>query len=175
MVFSTKNRSRTLSPAIQDELHPYIAGTLNNHKCPSLQVGGVEDHVHLLFQLSRTMSISQVAEKVKTSSTKWIKEKWPDKSRFAWQIGYGAFSVGMGEISIVRDYIQAQARHHHEATFQEEFRALMAAAGIEIDERYAWDWLARPFRPPLGGWFVHSWAVDPSFRSSVLQTERVRH
>src|SRR5580698_8565726 len=93
LVFGTKHRERLLAPAIQTELHPYLAGILDNIECPSLQVGGVEDHVHLLFGLSRTRMIADVVETVKTSSSKWIKTKGPQFRDFHWQSGYGAFSV----------------------------------------------------------------------------------
>ena len=78
LVFSTKNRERVLTPAVRTELHPYLAGTLDNLECPSLQVGGTEDHVHLFFGLSRTRTIADVVEMVKTSSSKWIKTKAAD-------------------------------------------------------------------------------------------------
>ena len=87
LVFSTKNREHVLTPAIQTELHPYLATVLDNFDCPSLQVGGVDDHVHLFFGLSRTRTISEVVEKVKTSSSKWIKTKGASFADFRWQSG----------------------------------------------------------------------------------------
>ena len=85
LVFSTKNRERVLTPAIQSELHPYLAGTLDNIQCPSLQVGGMEDHVHLLFGISRTRTMAEVMETVKTSSSKWLKSKDERLADFHWQ------------------------------------------------------------------------------------------
>ncbi len=108
LVFSTKNRVRYLTPTIQTELHPYLSGVLNGIDCPSLQVGGVEDHVHLLFGLSRTRTIADIVETVKTSSSKWIKTKGTEFSDFHWQAGYGAFSVSQSDADTVVAYIQNQ-------------------------------------------------------------------
>jgi REP element-mobilizing transposase RayT len=139
LVFSTKNREPTLVPAIRQELHPYLAGTLDHIDCPSLQVGGVEDHVHLLFGLSRTRTIASVVETVKTSSSKWLKTKDARLSAFHWQSGYGAFSVSQSEADKVVAYIRNQPRHHQKMTFQDEYRRFMELHRVEFDERYVWD------------------------------------
>ncbi len=139
LVFSTKNRERILPPAIQTELHPYLAGTLDNIECPSLQVGGVEDHVHLLFGLSRTRTIADVVEKVKISSSKWIKAKGVTFADFHWQSGYGAFSVSQSDADAVVAYIRNQAQHHLKMTFQDEYRRLLERYQVAFDERYVWD------------------------------------
>ena len=139
LVFSTKNRVPLLIPAIRAELHPYLAVVLKNDNCPSLQVGGVEDHVHLLFALSRTRSMAQVVENVKTSSSKWLKTKSPFLADFHWQNGYGIFSVGRSEVDGLIHYIRHQEEHHRTATFQEEYRRFLVEHQIEFDERYVWD------------------------------------
>ena len=139
LVFSTKDRRRVLTPAIRVELHPYLAGTLDNIDCPSLQVGGVEDHVHLTFGLSRTRTIADVVESVKTSSSKWIKTKSDEFAGFHWQRGYGAFSVSESDAEAVVTYIRNQEKHHHRTTFQEEYRRLLERYRVAYDERYVWD------------------------------------
>ena len=139
LVFSTKNRERVLTSAIQTELHPYLAGTLDNTECPSLQVGGVEDHVDLLFGLSRTLTIAKVVETLKTSSSKWIKTKGHEFANFHWQSGYGAFSVSQSDADGVVAYIQNQAKHHQKMTFQDEYRRLLERYRIAFDEKYVWD------------------------------------
>src|SRR5581483_1141630 len=106
LVFSTKNRAPVLAPEVRAELHPYLAAVLANDDCPSLQVGGVEDHVHLLFSLSRTRTIAQVVENVKTSSSKWLKTKGTQLTDFYWQAGYGAFSVSRSQADEVVEYIR---------------------------------------------------------------------
>jgi len=139
LVFSTKNREPVLTPAIQSELHPYLAGTLDNIDCPSLQVGGVEDHVHLFFGLSRTRTMAEVVETVKTSSSKWIKTKGPEFNGFHWQSGYGVFSVSQSDADTVVAYIINQAQHHRKMTFQDEYRKLLERYKVTYDEKYVWD------------------------------------
>lgn len=139
LVFSTKHRERILNPAIQTELHRYLVGVLNGTDCPSLQVGGVEDHVHLFFGLSRTRTIAEVVETVKTSSSKWLKTKDAALTLFHWQAGYGAFSVSQSDASAVVAYVQDQVKHHRKMTFQEEYRRLLERYQVAFDERYVWD------------------------------------
>lgn len=136
-VFSTKDRTPWLTPELRQELHPYVVGVLANIGCPSIQTGGVEDHVHLLFQLSRTMSLAQVIERTKTSTSNWLKTKGP--TDFAWQAGYGAFSVGPAEVDRIVAYIKSQEEHHRRVTFQDELRGLLRESGMDFDERYLWD------------------------------------
>ena len=139
LVFSTKQRVPWLSPTVRDDVFPYMTGVLQNLGCQVIQVGGVEDHIHLLFRLSRTVTIATLVERAKTSTTSLIKQRRPELSRFAWQAGYGAFSVGPGEFDTVIRYIQNQVVHHRKITFQEELKALLTEAGLEYDERYLWD------------------------------------
>ena len=139
LIFSTKNRVPVLTKAIRDELHPYMAVTLTNNDCPALRVGGVEDHVHLLFGMARTLSIAKIVELVKTSSSKWIKTKGIEFADFHWQSGYRAFSVGQTEDKAVIFYIDNQEEHHKTITYQDEFRAFLEKYHMEFDERYVWD------------------------------------
>ena len=120
-------------------MHAYLAGILNRIDCPALQVGGTDDHVHLFFGLSRTRTIAEIVETVKTSSSKWLKTKRPEFARFHWQSGYGAFSCGQFEATEVIRYIRDQARHHLKVTFQDEYRRLLERYQIAYDERYVWD------------------------------------
>lgn len=139
LVFSTKHRAPVLAPDVRAELHPYIAAVLNNDGCTALRVGGVEDHVHLLFALSRTRTISQVVENVKTSSSKWLKTKSAALAAFHWQNGYGIFSVSEEHADDVVEYILHQDAHHKTQTYQEEVRALYARGKLPFDERFMWD------------------------------------
>ena len=139
LIFSTKYRERFLAPEIGKELHPYLTTVLCEDGCPALEVGGVEDHVHLLFGLSRTRTVAQVVETVKTSSSKWIKTKGSAFAEFHWQAGYGAFSVGQSNVAAVTRYIQNQAEHHRKTTFQEEYRRFLKRYQVSYDERYVWD------------------------------------
>ena len=139
LVFSTKNREPVITPEIRTELHPYLAGTLDKIDCPSLRVGGVADHVHLFFGLSRTRTIAEVVETVKTSSSKWLKSKGPEFSGFHWQSGYGAFSVSQSDADTVVNYVANQESHHRKMTFQDEYRKLLERYRINYDETYVWD------------------------------------
>jgi len=139
LIFSTKNRDPCLTLEIRAELHPYLAAVLCENGCPSLQVGGAEDHVHLLFGLSRTLTVAQVAEKVKTRSSKWMKTRSAADARFRWQAGYGAFSVSQSEADKVVRYIQNQVEHHRETTFQDEYRKFLHRYQVTYDEGRVWE------------------------------------
>ena len=139
-VFSTKERRPFLrDAALRDELHRYLGGILMNLDCQPVIAGGVEDHVHLLCALSKTRDAAAMVKEVKRGSSIWLKTKGPDLSDFAWQNGYGAFSVGPSDLEALRSYIDAQEEHHRKHTFQEEYRAFLKKYGVEFDERYIWD------------------------------------
>jgi REP element-mobilizing transposase RayT len=139
-VFSTKDRRPLLrDPSIRAELHRYVGGILANQDCQPIIVGGVEDHVHILSALSRTCQAAGIVKEVKRGSSLWIKSKSADLRDFAWQNGYGMFSIGFSQIEAVRRYIAEQENHHRKVSFQEEFRHLLKRYEIEFDERYVWD------------------------------------
>lgn len=140
LVFSTKHRKVYLKDdALRAKLHAYLAGTCKNLESPSLVIGGVEDHVHVLCRLSKTISVSVMIRELKRESSKWIKTQSPVLSSFHWQNGYGAFSVSPSHVDDLTRYIANQVEHHRTETFQDEFRRLCRKYGIEIDERYVWD------------------------------------
>jgi putative transposase len=140
VVFSTKNRRPMLNtPDLRNVMTGYLIGTLRNVKCPSLITTVVEDHVHILCNLHRTVTIAQLLETVKTSSSSRIKEEHAVLRDFHWQNGYGAFSVSQSNVDQVKAYIDNQEEHHRTRTFQEEFRLLLKRHGVEFDERYVWD------------------------------------
>ena len=140
LVFSTKERRSFLKdPAQRQELHRYLGGILANLECQPIIVGGVEDHVHLLFAHSRTATVAEVVKELKRGSSVWLKTKAPALSEFAWQNGYGVFSIGQSQVEDVRAYIAGQEEHHRKISFQEEFRRLLQRYEIAFDERYVWD------------------------------------
>jgi putative transposase len=139
MIFSTKNRQPMILPEIEKELYSYMAGIARAHESHVYEIGGVEDHVHLLTSLPRTLSVSKLIEEVKKGSSKWIKKKGNPYTGFAWQGGYGAFSIGQSGYENLRQYIQTQKDHHKTITFQDEYRALLKKYGVEYDEKYLWD------------------------------------
>jgi len=97
------------------------------------------DHIHFLVSLDKQKSISEIVRIIKANSSKWVHETFPEFSRFAWQVGYGAFSVSFSHIERVKEYLSRQAEHHRTQTFQEEYLAFLQRHGMEYDERYLWD------------------------------------
>jgi REP element-mobilizing transposase RayT len=138
LIYSTKNRLPCLETAIRPALYAYKAGILKQWDSPALLINGVEDHVHILFSLSKKHALIKVVEEVKRGSSKWIKTQGPQFADFHWQNGYGAFSVSQSNVEQVREYIANQEEHHRKKTFQEEFRQFLEKHGLEYDERYVW-------------------------------------
>ncbi len=137
LVFSTKNREPFLSGQRCPAVCRYLSGVLSGVGCVPLSVGGMPDHVHLLFGLSRTLSIADVAEVVKKRSSGWAKSiAGPG---FAWQAGYAAFGVSESSAARVRTYIETQDVRHSALSFQDELRALLDRNNVEFDERYVWE------------------------------------
>lgn len=140
LVFSTKDRRPFLvDRTVCDELHKYLGGTCNQLDCPVLRVSGVEDHVHVLCRLGRSVSVADLIKELKRESSTWIKTKGPSLADYHWQNGYGAFSVSPSHVESVRNYIQNQRQHHRHESFQDEFRRLLQIYGLQWDERYVWD------------------------------------
>jgi REP element-mobilizing transposase RayT len=139
IVFSTKHRYPFLTDEdIRTEMHAYLGGTCNELECPVLTVGGVADHVHILCALSRNVTTAKLIGDVKRGSSKWIKTKGTMLTKFAWQNGYGVFSVGQAEVERVREYIAGREEHHRRKTFQDEYRSFLREYGVYYDERYLW-------------------------------------
>jgi len=120
-------------------MHAYLGGTCNELECPVLTVGGVADHVHILCALSHNLSIAKIVGDIKRGSSKWVKTKGRMLTKFAWQNGYGVFSVGQSEVDRVRHYILGQEDHHKRKTFQDEYRSFLKEYGVNYDEKYLWD------------------------------------
>ena len=140
LVFSTKDRQPFLrDPAIRNEMHHYLGGISRELDCPPILVGGVEDHVHMLARHGRTITQADWAKEVKRSSSIWIKQHDPSLGSFAWQAGYGVFSVSPSKLDTVEKYIANQEEHHRKITFKDECRSILRKHRIEWDERYAWD------------------------------------
>jgi REP element-mobilizing transposase RayT len=139
LIYSTKHRAPCLSPAVRSGLFAYKAGILKRWQSPALIIGGVSDHVHLLFCLSKNHALAKVVEEVKKSSSKCLKQQSEEFREFNWQAGYGAFSVSPFNVETVKSYIERQEEHHRRPSFQEEFLDFLKRHGVEFDERYVWD------------------------------------
>ena len=139
-IFSTKERRAFLrDKSLREELHRYLGGILARHDCQPLIIGGTEDHVHILSTLSRTGNAADMVKEAKRGSSLWLKTKSPDLHDFAWQNGYGIFSVGFSQVETIRQYIAGQEEHHHKVSFQDEYREFLKRYEIEFDERFVWD------------------------------------
>ncbi|RYG56425.1 transposase [bacterium] len=139
-VFSTKERHSFLRDAVlRTETHSFLGGILGKLGCPPIIVGGAEDHVHLLFALGRTCAVSDVMKETKRVSSVWIKSRNVTLLDFAWQSGFGAFSIGYSQLNSVRAYIARQESHHRRVSFQDEFRKMLTNYKVAFDERYVWD------------------------------------
>ncbi|HZU38636.1 MAG TPA: IS200/IS605 family transposase [Gemmataceae bacterium] len=139
LVFSTKGRQPWIDADLESRLYEYMGGILRAEKSALLAAGGMPDHLHLLVSLSRELSIADTLRLIKANSSKWIHETFPERQQFAWQAGYGAFSVSFSNLPQVKGYIARQAEHHRVRTFQDEFREFLRRHELEWDERYVWD------------------------------------
>ena len=139
LIFSTKNREDLITPDLKPELHAYLGGLTRELKGKAYAVNGMPNHVHMLVSLPPVVSISEALGFLKANSSGWIHEKWPEHASFAWQLGYGAFSISKSGVPAVLRYIHNQERHHRKLTYKQEFVAFLRKQGIEYDERYIWE------------------------------------
>jgi REP element-mobilizing transposase RayT len=140
IVFSTKHRAPSICTAVEEDLYGYIFGICKNLKCHLHIINGMPDHIHLLIEQHRTISLADLVGKVKANSSRWIKTHAHGRPDFSWQEGYGYFATGAPQFEAVKRYIQNQKHHHSEnLSFQDEMRAAYRARSIDFDERYVWD------------------------------------
>jgi putative transposase len=136
LIFSTKNREKRISADLQTKLWPYMAGIARNHGFEAIKVGGVEDHVHALLLLPPTIPLAKAVQTLKACSSKWINEKNATGKDFAWQEGYGAFSVGASQTEDVIKYIAGQAAHHAKRSYEDEFIDFLKKYGVQYDPEH---------------------------------------
>ena len=139
VIFSTKERHPFLDPDTRPKLHAYLATIARDTGCECFRAGGVSDHVHLAIRLSRTLTIADLVETLKTSSSKWLKTQSPSLAAFSWQRGYGCFSVGPSDLESLCAYIDNQEQHHQTRSFQDEFLMFLKKYRVEYNEAYIWD------------------------------------
>jgi len=135
LVFGTKDRHPFLTEEVRNRIHAYLGGTVRGLGGVAISVGGTADHVHLLVGLKATHRLSDFMRELKHESSQWIHEEL-GLSKFAWQEGYGAFSVSRSDIDRVTQYIQNQEEHHRTRSFQEEYLEFLREAGIDFDPKY---------------------------------------
>lgn len=139
LVFSTKNRLPQIAGKLRERLYDYMGGIIKGERGRLLDVGGTEDHVHLLAALPAHPSVADFLRLIKANSSKWVHETFAQHRTFAWQSGYGAFSVSRSNDGAIRQYIASQAEHHLRMTFQEELLEFLHRHDIPYDERYIWE------------------------------------
>ena len=136
IVFSTKNRAVLIRPEIEERVWAYVGGIARKHGMTPIQIGGIDNHIHALVGSPTTLSPSEIAKYLKGGSSLWIHNEFQELSDFAWQDGYGVFSVSRSVVPNVVKYIKGQRGHHKGQTFEEEFIELLKLHEIEYDEKY---------------------------------------
>ena len=136
LVFAVENRESMILEPWRDELYKYITGAIKNQGCKMLAIGGMADHIHILIELSPSMSISALVQNVKIQSSKWVNENRFCNCRFCWQKGYGVFSYTKSHVDQVKNYIYNQQRHHQDKAFREEYIMMLQRLNIEFNEQY---------------------------------------
>jgi putative transposase len=137
-IFGTRNRAPLINAEVEKDLHAYMGGIVRQIGGVAMSINGMADHIHLLIRMPPTHSVSDVARLIKTNSSRWVHERWPQYKEFAWQTGYGAFSVSESGVDAVQGYIARQQQHHAKRSFQNEFVAFLQKNNIAVDERYLW-------------------------------------
>ena len=133
LVFSTKERRNVISKESQPKLWAYIAGICKNYEMVAVAIGGTENHVHVLFHLPPKLALAKAVQLLKANSSKWIGEQGIE---FAWQEGYGAFSVSASNLNAVTRYIGNQEAHHHKFSLEDEFRALLKKHSLDYEPKH---------------------------------------
>jgi REP element-mobilizing transposase RayT len=137
-VFSTKQRQKFIRDEIQPELWAYIGGIARAHEMKALAVGGTDDHAHILLSLPSTIAVAKAMQQIKAASSKWMHEQHGQRV-FAWQEGYGAFSIGAAQVDATVAYIGRQRQHHRKQDYKAEFLAFLKKHCLDYDPRYIWD------------------------------------
>ena len=138
-VFSTKERRPLIIPELRDRLWPFLGGIARQNKMKAIEIGGVEDHIHILLSLPSTIAIAKAMQLIKGGSSKWVHETFPHLAAFAWQEGYSVFTVSKSQEAAVKKYIAGQAEHHKQEQFNSELLRFLRAHGVELDEKYVFE------------------------------------
>jgi putative transposase len=136
LIFSTQGRRPLIKADFREDLFAYLGGIIREMKGTALIINGAADHVHMLVRVRPSHSAAEIARVVKANSSRWVREKWD--AEFAWQTGYGVFSVSESNVATVTKYIAGQEEHHKKHSFQEEFVAFLKKNNVDYDERYIW-------------------------------------
>jgi putative transposase len=137
-IFSTRNRANLIKPDLEPDLHAYMGGICRNLDSPLLAAGGTANHVHLLISVSKNISLADLLRDVKKDSSRWTKSNGSDFGDFAWQEGYGAFTIGESQVEDLKNYLARQKEHHQTVSYEDEFLAFLKKYNMPYDDRYMW-------------------------------------
>ncbi|MBD3311677.1 MAG: IS200/IS605 family transposase [Candidatus Magasanikbacteria bacterium] len=138
IIFHKKYNSPVILNETKNELFAYMGAILKDNESTPILINGVEDHVHILCVMSKNIALSKLIEEIKKNSSRWIKTKGKHYKNFAWQGGYGGFSVSSSLHEKTKKYIQNQEAHHKKMSYKEEYLLFLKEYGIEFDEKYLW-------------------------------------
>ncbi len=138
IVFSTKNRQCWIEPNIEQRVWAYLGGIARENGLTALAVGGIEHHIHMVIGAPPTITVSKAVQLIKGGSSKWLRGTFATLAEFAWQDGYGAFTVSKSQLAEVIKYVAKQREHHRRKSFQEEYREFLERHGVAFDEQYLW-------------------------------------
>lgn len=136
IIFRTKKSEKTINQEHEKELYAYLWGIIKNNNCKLYQIGGIENHIHLLIDLHPNIALSDLMRQLKASSSKWMKESRVFPQFLGWAEGYAAFTYSKNQKLTLINYIKNQKEHHRSDDFEQEYRGILKDNGVEIDERY---------------------------------------
>ena len=138
IVFHTKYNQDLVKADVEDELYAYLGGILKDNKCVPIAINGIENHIHILCIQSKNIALADLLEELKRNSSRWIKTKGTKYKNFAWQGGYGAFSVSAYKVEVVKRYIKNQKEHHKTESVKDEYLKFLKEYGVDYNEDYLW-------------------------------------
>ena len=139
IVFSTRERRQLLSADLRPRLWDYMGGILRRHDCDPLRIGGTSDHAHVVMSIGRDKSVAAAVRDLKSNSSRWLREEFPELAAFAWQEGYAAFTIGIAGLERNTRYIQRQEEHHRKRSLQEELVAFLDRHQVAYDPERIWE------------------------------------
>ena len=138
-IFHIKNERIVIRQEDEEELYAYIGGMIKQTSSDPIKIGGTENHVHILANMSKNISLANFLEEIKKNSSRWIKTKDDHYKNFAWQGGYSGYSVSQSKVEVVKKYIERQKEHHKKVTFKEEYLKFLKEYDIDYNENYLWE------------------------------------
>ena len=139
IVFSTKQREPWISQVIEEQVWSYVGGIADKWGMAPLQIGGLDDHLHVIVAMPPTMTVSRAVQLLKGGSSHWFRSTFPELEAFGWQDGYGAFTVSKSQLPAAITYVRNQRERHRKIGFEGEYRALLDRHGIQYEKRYVLD------------------------------------